>query len=450
MIKLSLTYESTTLDFQAAGCVVLDGFYPVTATSEENVVETFDILIIGSSTELINWVRSINQAFDYARRRYDDNYPVYLNFALNQTLDAWRTRVVDGAILLNSKLDPNFRAGRLKATITIERLAWWEGPEAQIPLTNANGTNNTTGLAIKNCGDMSAFPGVDRDNTVSIAAASVTGDLPAATRLEITNTYDNSNRNYTWWIGHNAYSDPANFPHVIEAESSKISGTSVPHASYSAGAAYSVVVYNQNLLSGYSITYLWDLPTAMLNSSRGNYVRAMARFAGNYSATTLWVKLQIVFGVTVVWDGPLVKLNGQTIQEIASFRLPPYLLRAGDLYPMELRLIALDTTTPGTQTITLDSLELLPLDSWRKLEPAGYGQGYQVRIVDDGLDGVLYTDGWSPAGKTGHYIGYGESIKLVPGKDQKLYFMWNNTSFSAISDLTADVKLFYRPRRFTI
>jgi len=443
MIKLSLTYESTTLDFQAAGCVVLDGFYPVTATSEENVVETFDILIIGSSTELINWVRSINQAFDYARRRYDDNYPVYLNFALNQTLDAWRTRIVDGAILFNSKLDPNFRSGRLKATITIEHLAWWEGPEAQIPLTNANGTNNTSGLTVKNCGDLTGTAPTKRDNTVNVAAASVIGDLPAATRLEITNTYNDPSDAGHFLLGHNVYSSPGSFAHILEGEDAA-TGTVLTNASYSGGEA---MEFDWNDTAE-ALAYSWTLPTSLLNTLRGSYIRVLAKFSPAPS-DSLWVRLRIKVSVTTLWDGSQVLLSsGGEVQELATLRLPPYLLKTGNLFPLTLQMTVMNTFT-GAHWTVLDFLQITPVDSWRKLYSAGYYLPYLVKLVDDGIDGLIFTeDGTS--GKLGNYIGYNNPIKLIPGADQKIYFLWESASGTTWNDRTASVKLYYRPRRRNI
>lgn len=461
---LYIVYSGGTINLNSGNVRMLEQYVPRMGDGEK-VVDGVELEFSGTAvTEIQTEMQKVHNALREAQAYQVDKTgsPVYAYFQPNGYTEAWRTelkpyRTNDWKLTLDSDSMGKARwedAYKVKGLLTWTRGDYWEGVEAQIPLTNANGTANTAGLTIKNCGDGTGASPTKRDNTVSISSASVSGDLPGATRLEITNTYNNAARNYTWWIGHNVNSDPANFVHVIEAEDSTVSGgaggTVVANANYSGGEARTEVVYNSNFVSGYSATYKWALSTAILNAVRGNYVRAMARFTGTLSETTIWVKLQIILGATVIWDGPQVLLSTLEIQELGSFRLPPYLLKSGDLYPLDLQMIVVDTAGTADKTITLDSVELMPLDGWRKLGDAGYGQGYNVRIVDDGINDLIYTDSWSTAGKVGNYIGYGEAIKLHPGKDQKLYFMWTYNGADALNDKTASVKLYYRPRRRTI
>lgn len=125
--------------------------------------------------------------------------------------------------------------------------------------------------------------------------------------------------------------------------------------------------------------------------------------------TDVWVRLRVKFSLTTIWEGPQVLLNTvYGLQDLGVLQLPPYLVGAGDIYPLNLVLYAQRAAT-GTHSLSLDYVQLSPLDGWRKLSPRGYGLAYGVRLVDDGIEGQTYTDGWATAGKTGHYSGGGSA-----------------------------------------
>jgi len=190
----------------------------------------------------------------------------------------------------------------------------------------------------------------------------------------------------------------------------------------------------------------WTLSTELLNKLAGRYVRIIGNITGSVSSST-WLRFKVKFALTTIWEGPLTLLGTISLQELVSMRLPPYLVGAGDLYPLDLVLSAKSSVS---HSFELDFLQLTPLDGWRKLTHKGYGLGYEARIVDDAIDGYLYTDGWTPAGKTGHYVGYGEPILLQPGKLQRLYFLHMPQAGSFVIYRTLSVKIYYRPRRLTV
>jgi hypothetical protein len=119
----------------------------------------------------------------------------------------------------------------------------------------------------------------------------------------------------------------------------------------------------------------------------------------------------------------------------------------GNLYPLYLELYY---ELSGGGSVSLDFLALLPLDGYRKLEPRGYGLGYNARLVDDMIEGYVYTDGWATSGKTPHYLGFGDPIRLWPGRDQRLYFYADKNTGVPDIDQTWSVRAYYRPRVLTI
>lgn len=511
-MQLSLEYGGASpLDLQADGYKVVDGYYPVTATSlDSNVIERFDLIIIGSSeSDLTGKIRAIERIFEQARQHITGPNGIYFNFAPSGTGDPWRARVYDGAILLDKRLDHNWRSYKAIIGVTLERAPAWDGPEAQIPLTNPLDSDNTTGLTVYNPNlhrqgitisfdsgtkrvsdsdnglanfkdgmTVKIFGSTSNDGTytitdggqagyfvvsesltdeaagddvgidagpcnyVEIAAADVEGDLLAPTRLEITNNYNSATRLSTVWISQNVECDPGNLDNILEAEDA--SGETTQSASGYSGNQYKLCEW-----TGTTETPLltWTLSTALLNQLRGRYVRILARFAGTI-APILWLRLKVKIDVTTIWEGPLALMNTALNQELASLRLPPYLLGAGDLYPLTMVLSAI--TDQASSSLVVDFLQMMTLDGWRKLLTKGYYVEYGARLVDDGIDEYLYTDSWATSGKLGNYAGYGEAIKLQPNKLQRLYFQFSESDGGGDSRRTLSIKLYYRPRRLTV
>lgn len=305
----------------------------------------------------------------------------------------------------------------------------------------ARWTIDTSGVTVWNHDDS----GTDHNNYLDIAAAEVTGDLPAPLRLEITNWTNSTNRANNVFVAHNVLSDPANFSHMLEAEAAS-GGTTTADTTCSNDSRKALSWTN----TAESELLTWTLSTAVLNACRGNYFRLLARFATTPAYTDLWVRVRIKFSLTTIWEGPQVLLNNvYNLQDLGVLQLPPYLVGAGDIYPLNLVLYG-QRNVSGTHSLSLDFVQLSPLDGWRKFSPRGYGLAYGVRLVDDGIEGQTYTEGWATAGKTGHYIGSGERIMVWPNARQRLYFLHDGISGVAAIDRTLRVQGFYRPRRLTI
>ena len=466
-MELRFTDGTTTIEvLPAAGDAVLRRYTPRTAEIESidttraitdggerpitvyrNVTEQADILLEGDDAEQRATIAALNGLLQGARHRQRTGMgpAVFIEFRVDDTEDWYRSEMLSGRLLIDDadlELDLQLVTAGLELTVLFTRRFFWEGPEAQIPLTNGNGTNNITGLTVVNHDDADAGD----DNYVAIAAVDVVGGLPAPPRLEITNTTDHERRSYRVYVGHNVCSNPATLAHILEGEDSTL-GTPVISATSSGG------FYQEATWAGTAATtlYEWTLTTALLNALAGNYVRVLGRLADLLGlAGGLWLQLRVRFAVTTIWQGPWVLgVDNRYIQDLGLAQLPPYLVGAGDLYPLTLQLRGRHGSS-GDHTFDLDFLQLCPVDGWRRLEPKGYGFAYTVRLVDDMIADHLYTDGWTPAGKTGHYLAYGAPILLEPGRVQRLYFLHSTDTGTAPIDRTLSLKAFYRPRRLTL
>lgn len=441
-------FEDDRVTFGAGGAIVrLNGFYPQVGVDEhEPVVEHFDLLLYGTSDELRALQRQITNLFHAARRYKADPEPVWLYFSPDESAAAWRAKVLDGGVILSAGLDPMWRVQRLRLTVTVEREPLWQGPETQLPLTNWNAESTLGPLTIFNCNDGAGVAPNRRCNFVEIDGDDIPGDAPALARIEITNTLDHVRRAANVMIGLNVESSPTLFNPVLEAEAA--TGGTTQASAGGSGGSVKLLTWSG---TAESVLLTWTLPTALLNQMGGNYFRAIGRFTSSI-APTCWVRLRVKLALTTIWESPFVALSefvfGYELLELCSLRLPPYMLGTGDLYPLTLELIGKDTT--GAGSLTMDYLQLTPLSGWRKLIPMGYHLPYGARLVDDGIAGRLYVDGLAEGGRVGHYIGYGERIRLEPGRPQRLYFLMSNDVSSSEITRTAAVKVFIRPQRWAL
>ena len=148
-MQLYIKYENTTLDLQANGYKVIDGFYPETPDpGAESVSDVITVLIQGTSaTDLRSKIAAVTLALEQARRHKDDFLAAWLYFSVDDTDTEGMSKILDGEVSYNSKLDPNWRRNRVVMTITLLHEAGWDSHnEYAVPLTNGNGSRVTSGL----------------------------------------------------------------------------------------------------------------------------------------------------------------------------------------------------------------------------------------------------------------------------------------------------------------
>jgi len=445
-MQLYIIYGSTTLDFQANGYKLKDGFFPETPDEGvESISDQFDILIRGSSgSDLRSKINAIRLAFEHAKLHKDDAQAAWLYFDVDSSGDAWMSKIVKGLIMYDRNLDRNWRQNKIIVTVIIEHKPYWDAKnEVQVPLTNGNGTDILTGLTVYNHNDSDVGPA--HDNWIDIAAADVSGDKPGRMRLEVLNSYA-TNRLNTLWIGHNI-TDPDNLVHIIEGESST-TGTQLGDSGCS--NAY----YRQYALpsgSEYSM-FTWTLADTFLNACKGQYYKIMVRFFSTVP-TNVKFRIKLIYEATTIWQSGQVSLDATRaylIRDLFTLRLPPWLLGLTDLNALTMVMTG-QQSSGSSVNVNIDFLQVTPLDTWRMLECTGYGVSQNERLIDDGLNEVAYIDNGSGDNKLGIIVGYGNPIALYPGKKQRLYFLMHSNIANAAEILrTISVKIYYHPRRETL
>ena len=140
---------------------------------------------------------------------------------------------------------------------------------------------------------------------------------------------------------------------------------------------------------------------------------------------------------------------GLIIRDLVTFNLPPWL--RGETNQMALDFVIQCQQESGSgYVLNCDTMYLIPADGWRYIQTNHYVDTGE-RLVDDGINDTVYVDDGAGDDKHSACVGYGNAIMLEPGKLQRLYFLMHSTSaFTAEVDRYLTVKLFYRPRRYTI
>jgi len=445
---LRFTDGTTTVTVTTSTVGILTGYKQGNAArSKPTVVDKASVLLVGGLTTVRSTLRDLNRLFFQAEEYQSSKMgaKVYVERDLGDSV-WWRSELVEALPLPDeSTLDTGLAAGKMEFELVYSRRNYWEGAEAQIPLTNGNGTNNTAGLTVYNHDDAAT----GHDNYVSIAASVVDGDLPGPSRIEMVNSYA-TNRLMDVWIGQN-WTDPANFPHMLEAEDASGGTTVTPAADYSNNAYKTISV-----ASGSEVDlFTWTISTAMLNAAKGGRMKALLRFSPVYAtaAQSTWFRIAAKWMTTVVWKSERAKpstTRAISIRDLFSLRLPPWLPGSTNLDDITLTLTGYQNTGSAL-TIGLDFMQLTPADGWRYITAIAYGVANGSRIVDDAIIGDLYVDNAAGADKIGSLIGSGDPIHLQPGKLQRLYFLMHSNTFNVAEiDRSISVKVYYRPRRLSL
>jgi len=413
--------------------------------TETEVVESILIKLKGTGAQILAqvsvWERLLSEAEDYAKTSINQLLRVMIRARLDTGESLYESVVLGGWISWNSRKPQISLVSQFaEITVSVRRQNFWDAvTPIVIPLTNRYATRTTSAIAVDNRDDST------HDNFVTITGTDVLGSLPGATKIEFKNTFNDSLRAGDVYFFLNRRSAPASFQHMIEGESATSGGSTVADANASGGNTRTVTI----AATGETTMYYWDLTTTVLDNAKGNLFRIYGSFKGLSSVASTWIKLFIsIAGLTILSEGKWKIISGYTgaLVDFGTFRLPPYLVDTGSVYPLRLHMVV-KTTNSTSRPFDLDYLLLGSVDENRVLRSNGYGLGYNVTLYDDPKNRALYTDGWSSTGKLGNYIGIGDPIKLWPGADSKLYFLWGSQTGSWISKYTATVKISHYPRK---
>jgi hypothetical protein len=390
-------------------------------------------------------MQSLHKLIDAARRYQRDRVgnPVYVKFRKDTGESYYRSEILDARVDMedDSLQSPGpYDAGYIQLEITWTRRYFWEAESwTSVSLTNGSGTSSS-GVVVFNHDDADA----NHDNYVQIAAAGITGDLPAPPRLVLAGTVLGSPPVNRIFVTLNAFSTPASLAHVVEA-----AGGAAQAAATASGGSFRRIAPLAPVESGMHTI------TTEMNYLLGGWVRILGRWHTQPTSTQRF-RLAVYDQSTtnMIWQGPVITPDTSSeLQDLGIVQLPP--LNAGlDSLSGSIHVLGLRGYDSASGDSDIDFFLIGVVDGYRVYTrmstSAAVGLTTSNVLVDNMADKYLYAEASLDAGS--RYMNYTASgqMLLYPGQVQRLYFAWEDASYNwAISD-TITVQLHYRPRRLAL
>jgi hypothetical protein len=432
---LSITDGTTTFSLSTTNAY-LQLYVPVEAQpGEQAVAESVELTFYAASAAAMQTaIQTLQRLLDGIRRRqaWGVGPAVYLNFQPDGDATTWRSEMLDARLEYKEDALSVYPQAKMPATLVLQRVPFWEGALTQIPLTNASASNSTSGITIYNHDDS----GTNHDNYVQIAAADVGGSLPAPVKVELTNNTGGS-LNYKWiWLANNAFSDPANFPHILEGEAFVAGGGSTGSNADSSSSSYATIaVTGENYQQ-------WTLSASLLTKAAGYDFHLMARFRSVNNTVYIRPSIYESTGTSTLWRGSETQVGtlSDAIVDLGVIPLPP----GGYSSAYGAQRLQLYYRTASTVTVQLDFLAFFPANTFRRLALIP-PQAANTKITDDQPEGRAYVV--SGSAETPAVVTAGVPLLVWPNTLQRVYVLHSFNDLSADIAKTLSVKMWYRPRR---
>jgi hypothetical protein len=426
----------------------------------ETVTETIRLWFdsgLQAATQGTGILRKIGTYFVDARRRAQLGQGDQIWLILDKGIGDgdWRSEVLDGEIVYPEEtLGPAFlQSDKGEVAIIITRRAYWEkDTEYEIPLS-IGALAAIGGKAIENHHDGDAGD----VNWVSWDVPAIIGDLPTPLKVEFKNT--------------DATHDYRRILMALTYDTDDVGDMSTNWSLEGEDQGYNpgTITANANSSDGNYMVEAWTAVTETLVATwtldptelaRGNPFRAVARMWSAYD--NLYARMTIVAptatGDGEVWRGKLVKCPYVTASAVAeelvdlgTVHIPPHMPDGLEASSVRVFLYFLRNAA-GTHTVNIDHLTFMPMDGgFRKVESSSYQNAMQQNdtLVDDGITGRTYVKTSTPLYVT-MFTTQGEYLHALPHKPGRLTFLWMTSAYLARANMTATVKVFYRPRRATL
>ena len=432
---LSISDGTTTFSLSTTNCVLVQYTPAEPQKGENTVTETIEVMFYAASVAAMRTaIDTLQKLLDAASRRQERGKGpvVYLLYQPDGDATAWRSRLIDWRFEYNENTLRAWGQAKLPASLIIERDAVREGDLTQIPLTNGNGTNTTTGLTVNPVGGAQIY--------AQIAANAVTGSLPAPLQLELTNNTGGSITYYEVLVANNAFSTPSSFTAIMQAETTRVagSGTIASDATCSGGQYVGFSFTN-------SSAQQYTLSQTLLQAALGYDFHLLARFRAQTLRVFVRPHIYDATGTFVLWSGDEKELPliGPALADLGVIPLPPggYSSAWGAM-----RLYLAWRAEGAVAALDTDFLAFFPASTFRRLNtPITVSSG--ATIVDDGIEGRAYLRTSGVELPAVHPDGM--PLLVWPGMLQRLYFGWSLADWTAPITQTFSVKAWYRPRRYT-
>lgn len=411
------------------------------------VTETLEVLLKGTSAEVISAVNTIEDILIKAQRQVNSivDSGTYIEYQANSNTTVYRSRILDGRVEWSS--EPALRKlpatgdTSVKVYIFITRVGYWEDSETELPLSNtsASGVAATGGRTIYNYDGTTT----GHDNWVKIDSASIVGRIPAPIKVKLTNTTGSVQSYKHLHIGVNALAD-SSMSHQIEGESAYVlsDGSSVASGSASNGNLWRVTNVDTTTRR---ISFTFN--AALMQKTQGRYFRIFGRFLA--SGSGVYAKITLRSGSdtgALLAEGNEVLLSGSyDIKDLGTLPLP-----AGGYNPASEDIwFVIELRAATTQTVDLDFLQLYPTESYRYITQSGETLSANDMIYDNQIDypNQIYAEDATLNRRRMLYAAMGRTY-VYPNRDNRIYVLYDGAS--VVHTNTFSIRAWYRPRVISI
>ena len=431
---LSITDGTTTFSLSTTNAY-LQLYVPVEPQPGElSVSETVELTFYAASASAMQTaIQTLQRLLDGIRRRqaWGVGPAVYLNFQPDGDATTWRSEMLDARLEYGEDTLSVYPQAKMPATLVLQRAPYWEGALTQIPLTNSSASNNTSGITIYNHDDS----GTNHDNYVQIAAADVGGSLPAPVKLELTNGTGSTQNWKQIWMANNAFSDPANFTHILEGETQVAGGTTGSNSDSSASAYATITINTQD-------THQWTLSAALLQDAQGYDFHMLTRFRSVNGTVYIRPAILDSSGSYALWTGDetQVTITSDAIVDLGVCPLPP----GGYSTAYGAQRLYWALRSASSVVVQTDFIAFFPANTFRKLRMLSTTAN-GVKVTDDQPEGRAYSV--ASSAETPNIAVSGMPLTVWPNTLQRIYVLWSYFDLSASISTTMSVKAWYRPRR---
>jgi len=309
--------------------------------------------------------------------------------------------------------------------------AWKISPRSTsmtaVPLSNSYGSNNTSGLRVKNTGT----------NYVTISGGSVDGDAPCPIKVTV-DPGDANYYNYDYlYMG--LQRELTGYPTNLFYDSASCVRASGSTFGGGYGGSYRALSFGGSSVPIFQ-QYSWEY-----NNTKGLFLAITTHnrqnLNPNYTAWSMGFDDYVTYGIRVQSDWHEGSYSYSTVCGVID--LPPGAPELASLGTFHEDLwIGTWIATTQACTVYMDYIEFLPIGDgvrmWVCREATGGGSA-----VDDGWQGLEYVSGggkvWLP------FHGALEPLKLVPGVNQRIYFKTIGTANYQEHNREIKVRVSYVP-----
>ncbi|HVN56501.1 MAG TPA: hypothetical protein VMT46_19395 [Anaerolineaceae bacterium] len=399
--------------------------YAPKAASDELVEDAIDVALEGSDAQLLAALKDLENKFSQARATWRSQHPrmIWLAFSDTAADAVYLSEVHDGWI---EKLKGTRAAGGLALRLHVVRLNRWEF-DAGALATVSNDTGGGANRTLQNHTDSTSH-----ENWLEWASSQNPASLPAPITVNLKNTCGSATGEILLGL-YDFLGDMVN-PCYPWLEGEAASGGSANQASASCSGGYFKPVIWAGAAEAQLLT--WNFSTS---GGLWRPYRPLIRFGVPNGYSDLCLRIKLLFGSQVVWEGPQCLMSASVdLQELGALELPPALVGWSEQGNLTLGLYG---KRAAGGTLNVDYLALVPADSWMRLVPRGLGlatnETLQIssRLGNAAINkggGAMFSD----------YVIYGGPLLAKPGLKQRLYVFTKNLAGSAAEiDRTSQVSV---------